>query len=214
MWAETYISPESRAKGRERANCLANALCRDALAWAKTIAVCASPARAQEQELFEEVIEYTLSLTNLRLNELEPAEAKSYLRFLRERTAIVKAWIKWRRAGRHRRLAGPAAQSRCGTSLVFLHALRDNRLTKQMFEDFRAATGLGSNVLVGKGENLASLVFYIAVHAVLSAERPLSREKALAMHRACRRCRTHFEQIISAHLRKNGEGWLQLGPGE
>lgn len=200
---------------RESANRLGDLLCRDALAWAKTIALSVAPATASEEELFEEVLAYAISLAGLRLSGLETADAKRFLRLLRERTGLVKAGIKWRRAARRRQLAAPG---RCGvgrSSVSRQQAARlpHGRITKEMFEHFQSATGLSSNVLVGKGENLASLVFYISVHAVLSVEESLIRANTLVMLRACRQCRAHFERTLGPHLQSNKQPSPQLGPG-
>jgi hypothetical protein len=207
-----------RAALRQRADRLGDELCRDALAWAKTIAVSVSPEESTEEELFEEVLAYAISLTGLRLGGLDLGQSEEFLRLVRERTAIVKAGTKWRRARRRRRLGAPvggwSTQDWGTTSLVSLDGVSDRRVTKEMFEHFRVTTGLSSDVLVGKGENLASLVFYIAVHAVLSAAGPLARANVLAMLRACRDCRAHFEEVLVSSLGTQPEAVAQPGSGK
>jgi hypothetical protein len=69
-----------------------------------------------------------------------------------------------------------------------------------MFEQFCQCTGLGSDVLVGKGENLATLVFYIAVHGVLSARGLPTRQQVLRLLQAASQCRTQMQRAISKWL--------------
>lgn len=112
---------------------------------------------------------------------------------------------RWRHTNRYKRILAPDA-ALSGSCYVRLYPPPDAqsgpqaRLTKEMFDQFCHCTGLGSNVLVGKGENLATLVFYIAVHGVLSARGLLTREEVLRLLRAASECRTQMQRAIP--------GWL------
>jgi hypothetical protein len=69
-----------------------------------------------------------------------------------------------------------------------------------VFEEFRASTGLSSEVLVGSGENLATLVFYIVLYRVFSMDGLPRREQTLKLLRAGRRCRVETERQVAEWL--------------
>lgn len=70
---------------------------------------------------------------------------------------------------------------------------RGHALTPEVFKEFQLSTGIGSSVFVGNGCNLASLVFYLALHAALA---PLTREQLARMLKEARRCRTELEKVV------------------
>jgi hypothetical protein len=69
-----------------------------------------------------------------------------------------------------------------------------NGLNKETFRAFQRATGLGSESLVGKEENLASLIFYIVIYGLYAEDGPLSGTDGQKLLRAMRQCRLHFEK--------------------
>src|SRR5512140_3396333 len=198
MWPAWRISHVRQA---ER---LGDDLCCNALAWARTIVLSVRRKPSAEEDVFEEILAYALSLTELRSRGMQCNERKDFLRRVRKRTALIRAGLKWGRARRQRRLAaGDCTLSEGGqhANASGLHpSARGRRVNREMFEQFQATTGLSSDVLVGKDDNLACLVFYIAVHAVLSVDGPLDRASALTMLRACRQCRAHFEKLLGSAL--------------
>jgi hypothetical protein len=203
---------------------IAGKLCADSLAWAKTVAftVLRGP-KAQvadsrpagwdselEEALLEEIVAYGLCLLELRLSAAARAEREAFVAAVRHECGAWKERRVWRRRNRHRRLPAPGpasqgSQSAAGYLECKSEAGGQGRVTKEMFEQFCRGTGLSSSVLVGKGENLASLVFYIALHGVLSADGPLSREQVLDLLRAARECRIYLEKSVA--------GWLAGGTG-
>ena len=118
---------------------------------------------------------------------------------VRHECSVLVSQASWQRRNRYRRLpaAGPALDDSRYAQLYPARAAAGSgqaRLTKEMFEQFCQCTGLGTDVLVGKGKNLASLVFYIATHAVLSARGLPTREEVLRLLRAAGACSRHMER--------------------
>jgi len=219
-WDGRELSPEF-------ARTIARKLCRDSLAWARTFAVhprpslmnlrgtsdgrpagdaSAAPVRHQvEGELFVEVLAYSLCLLEIRFSAATPADRDTLISLVRHECEVIMGQARWRRANRYRRLPAPASMPNDSRYAKMYPAGRTGgsgqaRLTREMFEQFCQCTGLGSDVLVGKGENLASLVFYIAVHGVLSADGLPTREEVLKLLRTAGACRTHFQKKISDWL--------------
>jgi len=75
-------------------------------------------------------------------------------------------------------------------------ARRGEALTPEVFEQFKLSTGIGSSVLVGNGGNLASLVFYLSVHTVLSQRSPLTRAQVGSMLKLAQQCRLDVEKLV------------------
>jgi hypothetical protein len=117
------------------------------------------------------------------------------------KTVCVAAHRRQPRGGSHaaaRSLPfGNEAADPAGFSEGYLRLAGDgpaaSRVTRQMFSQFCSCTGLSGDVLVGKDENLASIIFYICVHAVLSARGALTREEVRVLLRASHACRDALE---------------------
>jgi hypothetical protein len=221
---------ESASSGAdpELARGIARKLCRDSLAWARTLVASLrpSPTRRQlEEELFAEVMAYGLCLLELRLSEAAPADHGALGDLVRHECGVLVEQASWRRRTRYKRLPDLAAAPSGSRYAQIYPAGKAGgrghaRLTKEMFEQFSQCTGLGSEVLVGKGENLASLVFYIAVHGVFSAGGLLTCEEVLKLLRTARECRTHFHSAIPGWLGAESEApssttaLLERGPAK
>jgi hypothetical protein len=212
----------------EAARIIAQRLCRDSLVWAKAFAKTAgaahrgspgAPAGGRtipdahattriariEDEMFVELLAYSLCLLEMRLSAGITADSAGFVTQVRRECYRLVRQANLRRRGRYKRIPIPA--SALGTSRYKQlyppqgAASGDQpRLTKEMLEQVRRCTGLGSEALVGSGENLASLVFYISLHAVLSARGLPTREQVLKLLRAARECREHLQKTISRLL--------------
>ncbi|MEI6779808.1 MAG: hypothetical protein WCQ21_02705 [Verrucomicrobiota bacterium] len=223
-WSYTSSSPGPDPK---LARAVARKLCRDSLAWARTLVVSARAPRGRrgsapagrnaadtrsaageaqlEDELFIEVLAYGLCLVEMRLSAATPAGQDGLATLVRYECSVLLSQATWRRQNRYQRLPAPnpALSDSRYAQLYPAHGAesgRQARLTREMFQQFCHCTGLGSDVLVGKGENLATLVFYIAVHGVRSARGLPTRDEVLRLLRAASECRTRMQRAISQWL--------------
>ena len=152
-----------------------------------------------------EVLAYGLRLLEMRLSAPNLAECDGLASLVRLECRMLVSQASWRQRNRYKRLPSSDPALR-GSRYAELYPLRANegasgaRLTKEMFDQFCHCTGLGSDVLVGKGENLATLVFYIAVHGVLSSRGLPTREEVLRLLRAAGKCGTYLQRAISKWL--------------
>lgn len=206
-----YTEPVEPQMRSEWAKSVARQLCRDSLAWAKTILAVAGAELAKpkgaggdgasrKEQLFAEVLAYSLCLLEMRLTKDLAAGNKDLARRVRHECAMLIAQAARRKQNRHRRLPVPdPANSRYAQIYPAPGSAgrRPPRLTQEMFEQFCRCTGMESNVLVGKGENLATLVFYIAVHGVISADGLPSREAMLKLLEAARACSAHLQGVAA-----------------
>ncbi len=189
---------------------LAEKLCRAALAWVKTFQVCAATDSAALREaVFEETSAYGLCLLELRLSPANPDAAEAFLAKIRYECAAIQGRWKGRVRGGRKQLRPPQLP---GEPAAFVMQYQKYsapgsepfRMTDDLFQDFCQTTGLGSNVLVGKGPNLATLVFYIVLHGLFAANGDLSREQKNHLLRAAKSCRSFFEEEITRWLAKAG----------
>ena len=219
--------PSRAGPDSELARAIARKLCSHSLAWARTLAVSVQPSRTRpgnalagrnsvgaqsatsrvecEDEMFVEVLAYSLRLLEMRVAAALPADSEGLVTLVRHECSVLVSQARWRRRNRCRRL--PAADpTLSGSRYARLHPAHgaggsgQARLTREMFEQFCQCTGLGSDVLVGKGKNLATLVFYIAAHGVLSARGLPTREEVLRLLRAASACAIQMERAISRWL--------------
>ena len=152
-----------------------------------------------------EVLAYGLRLLEMRLAAVGPAYPDGLAGQVRRECSVLVGQAGWRRRNRFKRLPAPDP-GLGGSRYAQLYPARNGdsqgqaRLTREMFEQFCHCTGLGSEVLVGTGENLASLVFYIAVHSVRSARGLPTREEVLRLLRAASECRIQMQRAISRWL--------------
>lgn len=191
---------------------LAEKLCRAALAWVKTFQVCtATDSAALPEAVFEETAAYGMCLLELRLSPANAAGAEAFLANLRHECAAIKGRWQGRVRGGRRQLRPPQLP---GEPAAFVMQYQKYsapgsepfRMTDDLFQDFCQITGLGSNVLVGKGPNLATLVFYIVLHGLFSANGDLSREQKNHLLRAAKSCHNFFEEEITRWLARSEPG--------
>jgi hypothetical protein len=155
------------------------------------------------------VLAYGFRLLEMRVSAATPADQDGLAGLVRHECYLLVSRASWRQRNRCQRLPAPDP-ALSHSRYADLYPIRADggagrdRLTKEIFDQFCHCTGLGSNVLVGKGENLATLVFYIAVHGAISSRGLLTREEILRLLRAASRCGTRLQQAISQ--------WLQPEP--
>jgi hypothetical protein len=198
---------------------VARELCAQALAWAKTLFVCVNrfnhlPAKAKgaaephpviQKELFEEILAYTYARLKMQAAAAGMAQAEDWVRVVRQECEALKIRMTWRRKKLRTGLPAPGDGGRhlslpeAGDSASEDPA-SPKEITREMFEQFCQVTGLSSNVLVGKGENLAALVFYISVHGVWSHYTTLNREQVHELLRAAQKCHEHLDKAVARWL--------------
>lgn len=186
---------------------LAAKLCRAALAWGKTFQACAdAPHAVCREQVCEETLAYSLCLLELRLG---PPSAEAFHFLAEVRRECQEQFAQWQhlaRTSRKQLSPPPPAQEQAGFANQYLmYAGRDSgafRITEPMFQDFCEMTGLSSTCLVGTGPNLAALVFYIVLHGVFTAHRPISRERKRVLLGAAKSCRAFFEDLLDQWLGK------------
>jgi hypothetical protein len=216
--------PQGRDADPELACAIARALCRDSLVWARTLVASTAAAHltprnslpessldtshttrggaSAEGEMFVEVLAYSLRLLEMRLAHAAYAGGALFAARVRQECSVLTGQAGWRDEYRLKVPGALLADSRYAQ--LSLAQASENpgraRVTKEMFEQFCGCTGLGSDVLVGSGENLASLVFYIATHSVLSAGGLPTREQVQKLLRAAGECRRKIQASISEML--------------
>lgn len=191
---EQTLSPAAAEK-------LARRLYASSQAWARTLLIC---VRRQTCELEERLARETLAFSlRLLAERLKPGSGSGgFLDLIRANCARLRAQRSWWQPHRHRCLESPADGA---DGSEYSRALRartrtpgtDFGLTDETFEDFRQATGLSSSVLFGRGENLATLVFYIVAHGCVSGNDPLTRAQTRDLLRAARQCRLETEAFVT-----------------
>jgi hypothetical protein len=220
-WSHNH---SGRITDAEFARALARKLCRDSLTWSRTFVISLRPSQTRlrgasdrrsaggtqstpsalqlEHELLVEILAYGLCLLEMRLSADPRAGRKALVALVKHECGVLMERARWRRRTLYRRLPPPSpAPSGSRYAQIYPTCNTEGRgqarLTRAMFEQFCRCTGLGSDVLVGTGENLASLVFYIAVHGVLSAGGLPTREEVLKLLLAARECRAHLQRAVS-----------------
>jgi hypothetical protein len=195
-----------RLDDREHARKLARALVKHSLAWARTFAVSLSRRDpGLETQLFPEILAYALSLLQLRSGTADETYSEAFVESVRQECSLLQTqWLR-RQTTRHKALAeaGRAGErSRYAEHYLALSQAGDGKSdpAQERFEEFCRCTGLDSGLLVGEGENLAALIFYIVAHLVVSTNGPLSREKMTQQLRTARGCRASFETLIAQWL--------------
>jgi hypothetical protein len=214
------LNPNSSAwPNPEQAPQVARELSRNGLAWAKTLVVCVTrlnrlpvprdgasdPKKEIQRELFEEILAYGFSQLKMQATATGMPDAEDWVRLVRQECESLRIRMTWRRKGSRPRLSGPA---RAGDGSSVTKALEKagedptntKQITREMFEQFCQVTGLSSNVLVGKGGNLAAIIFYIAVHGVWSHYTTLNREQAQELLRAAQQCHEHLDKAVARWL--------------
>jgi hypothetical protein len=155
-----------------------------------------------EEGLFMELLAYGLCRVRLRLDAASEPERGAWLTALHQECArLLKSWAGRRRSGQRWLKAALQGSETAELTPELIGADRSagfRKLTPEMFEQFCKLTGLDARVLVGKGENLASLVFYISIHGVVSARRPLRTDEAMRLLRSVRDCRADFDKSMEA----------------
>jgi hypothetical protein len=206
-WDPAWLTEPEKARG------LAKDLCVHSLGWVRTFAVAlsrwqiagqsgadrSSRSAAVEDALMREVLAFGLYLLELQLDDLAPRQREAFLHRLRYECWSIDQKRIGRRQGRFRRLTGAAGKSSASAPDEWLPNLyrrqsEAGRVTREMFEKFCANTGLGSDVLVGQGKNLAALLFYIAIHGALTANGALVEAQVKPVLQVAQECRTWLER--------------------
>ena len=195
----------------ERAGELARNLCGSSLAWAKTVGGCLGRTNSElEDDLWEEILAFALCLVRLRLSAASETEREAFLALVRLECERLSEARSWRQRSRIKRLPAPACTHGGSQEVERAQAAERQsgaaRVTQEMFEQFCHLTGLDSTVLVGSGENLASLMFYITIYGVVSEQAPLRTDEALRLLRAVRECRGFLEAALPGWLAEPSSG--------
>ena len=159
-WSYTSSSPGPDPK---LARAVARKLCRDSLAWARTLVVSARAPRGRrgsapagrnaadtrsaageaqlEDELFIEVLAYGLCLVEMRLSAATPAGQDGLATLVRYECSVLLSQATWRRQNRYQRLPAPnpALSDSRYAQLYPAHGAesgRQARLTREMVQQF------------------------------------------------------------------------------
>ncbi len=190
--------PELTSSIAER---LAKRLLANSLAWARTLLICVGRRDSSlEATLADETLAYSLCLLEERM--ADGREASQFAEMVRMQCCRLVSERSWRMANRHRRLPPvPAGRDHSEFSHRYLVQTAPAKPgvgpTDKTFEEFCRATGVSSSVLYGRGENLATLVYYVVAHGCLSCRAALTRRQTAELLRATRECHAHTESFLS-----------------
>ena len=185
-----------------QAAALAGRLQRAATGWTRTFLVEAHRAEPDlAVALRRETLAYGLALLAQRLGQFDPAQAGPFLELVRQACAGLEAGPS-ARPGRGALAAPPPADTEFDRQWLAcaVGGPREFVLTPEMFREFSELTGLGSSDLVGGGENLAALVFYLVIHGRVFASRgvPLAQRRRLV--RTLQDCRLFLARVLDQWL--------------
>lgn len=181
---------------------IAGKLSAASLAWAKTFLICAEKQHADlEAALFSEVQAFAICLLKLRLARMEMTDAAAFVESVRAHCRELRKVMGRRRVLRPELPAAandPADATEFARQFLVHSAHREgpSPASRELFEEFCRSTGMSSTVLVGGGENLASLLFYIVIHGVFAADGHASRQQVTELLRAAQKCRGQLNQTI------------------
>jgi hypothetical protein len=214
--------------GTETAQHIARVLEDIALKWGRLMAACmtqfnSAPVRgngaseymaALTSELRDEVLAYALSCIEFRLQSSSTFD-QEWLKCLRQECHSMKTARAWKYQQRHKSLPvtsaawdALAATVQTGSESAPAAA---QQLTAEQFELFCRNTGLSSGALVGDGENLAALLFYLALYCACSAHGTLNRAQIFHLLKSARTCRGHLNECIHQWLGAPATALLQMG---
>ncbi len=183
---------------------LAASLHRAAAAWTRTfLASAGRPDPQLADALCRETLAFGLALLETRLVASDPAQAADFLAAVRQEVWSLHA-RQTRRSGRPE-LAAPMAEATEFDRQWLARTASDAgkfQFTGAMFDEFCEFTGLASRELVGGGDNLAALVFYLVIHGRVFASAAVPRVERRWLVRAARDCRLFLTRAL--------EHWLQL----
>lgn len=189
------------------------------MAWAKTFALCVGQdGPAPEEGLFDEILAFALSVLEMRLRKADGDREGSFLAQVKRGCRALRKRSFRPRGASHNLLSVPQSEPASSEFIrqYLIHAAeteRDLQLTRERFEEFCRSTGLSSPALVGCGENLASLIFYIVVHGVFAANGGLSRKQMTDLLRTAQECRTHLQSSIDHWMTPVAAGSESAGQG-
>jgi hypothetical protein len=182
----------------------ARELCASSMAWGKTFGACiARHERTLEERWFREILAYGLYLLESRVAGHDPAVMASLKRAIKTECADFIARGKINHPRGDKQLGSPQ-DSRPSSRIVAESTASDYAnapISPAGFEKFCRATGLSSQILVGDGNNLAAILFYMVVHEVASTEKPLERKDAKLLLEAAQKCRIQLQECVSKALK-------------
>ncbi len=180
---------------------VARKVCADVRTWSRQLS--GSIGRPElEAQVSREVLSYALYLTETHDLTSTGLESEQFHRTLRaECVALFLRWAKGRR-GSGKWLVGGKSEGE-DTAVPTWQERRNP--DKAAFEAFCHATGLGSDVLVGKEKNLAGLVFYIVIFGLCAGGTPSSGAQAQRLLRGLQNCRLQLQRRVPRWLEETLE---------
>lgn len=183
---------------------LARRLHRAASAWARTFLAAAQRAEpGLVIALRRETLAFGLTLLAQRLQPFGPAQAAPFLDQVRRECAALETRpqpASWR-ASLPAPAPAPTEFDRHWLARVS-GGPAEFEITPDMFGEFCQFTGLSSRDLVGHGDNVATLVFYLVVHGRIFASQSVPVAQRRALVRSLRECRCFVAPAL--------EHWLTL----
>lgn len=181
---------------------LAKRLIRDAHQWAETLVRHVAPGGGGAVEgVFRETLAFAAFLVTHQSSDLPLAMSTA----ARERlTAALRREFEDALATIDARLAGdPPSHGKDGSRRqlerrVAFYANGNSvglEITEEMFARFCEITGLHSTALVGSGSNLAQMLFYVRIFALVGADERVTLEQRKHLIHAAQQYRAHFAAL-------------------
>lgn len=157
--------------------------------WGRRIAASAARLSCDVPRLEREISAFGLYLLQLRLERHMTADAKQWLEHARLECLVDR--------GSTSRTSGSAEESEFGLQLASWSPGEGPARAREAYEQFRLSTGLGDTPLVGGGENLAALIFYITLHALVCRETLPTREQIRVLLRTTQETRKNLQFLVN-----------------
>ena len=172
---------------------IARQLSRSAETWSRTFGQTAGPDHVPLcAELQREIQAYALCLLDFSLGGFDDDARRNFVSAVRRECGLHLPPGGWLGTGNSGFEGRYAAITRSGGGR--------SPQSEKVFQEFCQATGLGVDTLVGRGANLASLVFYIVLHARISATVPLRREAIQRLLKTAKECRAYYQVSLAEWL--------------
>lgn len=152
------------------------------------MATVATPLNSAVPRLKREITAFGLYLLKLRLERDPRPHSPAWLENVRHACLAASATADDR--------PGQAGESEFGLQLASWDTAEGPTRAREAYEQFCLSTGLGGTALVGRGENLAALIFYITLHALASRQGLPTRDQVRVLLKAAQEVRKHLQTLV------------------
>lgn len=181
---------------------LAKAFIEASGSWAKALVVSVErDSPPLRQALSEEVLAYAVCVLDLRLGNPSDHSARALVADVRKHCRQIRERKARAQAPKTLSSASPGPAEFVGRYWAITHHVEGGpQFRDDIWREFCRTTGLGTNVLVGNGNNLAALIFYIVVHSRVLSEGPACRQAATRLLRVAHDCVAFFDAAVDQWL--------------